>query len=179
MCRIGAAVPPPTAIQSACFVPLGPLINPRMDTRRQVALLLGAALTGAFITWLLLPRGHIARNPAPGVMHRNPQVPHAWILDIRVTFESVEDRDRWIEIWRPAGDYVRKSEGVALAYKVAISDQDPLQILVFERYTSKEDYLKVHRSSDAFWTFKKATKDSGIRVKMDGHSYDETDAGFM
>lgn len=47
------------------------------------------------------------------------------------------------------------------------------------RYTSKKEYLATHRTSPAFSAFKKASKDSGITVEMDGRSYVETDIGFM
>ena len=45
-------------------------------------------------------------------------------------------RDKFIEIWRPAGSYVKAHESIALSYKLSKSDKDPLSILVFERLSS-------------------------------------------
>eukprot|EP00668_Euglena_longa_P001630 GGOE01001924.1.p1 GENE.GGOE01001924.1~~GGOE01001924.1.p1 ORF type:complete len:145 (-),score=31.55 GGOE01001924.1:90-524(-) len=144
-----------------------------MPPDRSVPIGITAIVFLALSLWLYLPR----RPPADSFRH--PQPPNAWVLEIRLRFKSISDRDNWINIWRPAAAYVKQSEPVALSYQLAISDQDPLQALVFERYTSKKDYLAIHRASPAFHTFKKAAKESSIVVEMDGHSYTETDAGFV
>eukprot|EP00667_Euglena_gracilis_P022106 EG_transcript_24472 len=127
----------------------------------------------ALSLWLFLPR----RPTADALRH--PQPPNVWVLEIRLRFKALTDRDKWIDMWRPIAAHVKQSETIALSYQLAISDEDPLLALVFERYTSKKEYLATHRTSPAFSAFKKASKDSGITVEMDGRSYVETDIGFM
>lgn len=60
------------------------------------------------------------------------------------------------------------------------SDKRPHTFLVTERYRSKEDYLHVHRTSDAFKSFRpkmQAMQESGD-VVVSGDSFVELGLGF-
>lgn len=56
---------------------------------------------------------------------------------IRLPFHS---RDKWIDMWRPIAAHVKQSETIALSYQLAISDEDPLLALVFERHLPPEKF---------------------------------------
>jgi quinol monooxygenase YgiN len=93
-------------------------------------------------------------------------------------FNSTEDRDAFITIWSPLGDYVKHHEPTTLAFELSIADTDPCMILVYERYVDKEEaFLKIHRSSPAFLKFKE--EQTGIKCHIMGQSYYETGLGKM
>ena len=69
-----------------------------------------------------------------------------------------------------------------LSYKVAISDDDPLKVLILERYADKDNaYMDIHRSGKEFIKFRKQLK--GMQeagdVVIEGSSYIETDLGYV
>jgi quinol monooxygenase YgiN len=79
--------------------------------------------------------------------------------------------------------YVKEHEPNTLAYEVLLNDKDPLQVLILERYKEKADaYLQVHRSSAAFLEFRpklKAMVEKGHVTRMEGHSYLDSQFGFV
>ena len=93
-------------------------------------------------------------------------------------FDSTKDRDAFINVWSPLGDYVKHHEPTTLAFELSIADTDPCMILVYERYVDKEEaFLKIHRSSPAFLKFKE--DQAGIKCQITGQSYYETGLGKM
>ena len=102
-------------------------------------------------------------------------------LFVTINFDSVERREQFLEGIKPVAEYVQSSEPDTLAYEVLLSDKDPLQVLVLERYTDKENaYLKVHRSSAPFLAFKiffQAMLNEG-QLQISGHSYLDSGVGF-
>jgi quinol monooxygenase YgiN len=90
-------------------------------------------------------------------------------------------RVQFLEDFAPLAAYVRENEPLTLAYEALQSDQDPLKILILERYADKEHaFLQVHRSSKAFLEFRpklKSMQDAGF-VKVEGSSYNDTMLGF-
>ena len=119
----------------------------------------------------------------PYVLHRlfKPKRKLGWVLEIRVKFQCTDDLEQFVRIWSPAARFCHRHEPELLSYEVCKSDKDPLQILVFERYSSKAAYTGPHRRTQAFSDFKDAIGRSGLsdRYIMDGHSYKETGVGFM
>mmetsp|Transcript_14992 Transcript_14992/g.36006 ORF Transcript_14992/g.36006 Transcript_14992/m.36006 type:complete len:122 (+) Transcript_14992:223-588(+) len=119
-------------------------------------------------------------------------------------FASLSRRDDFLDMIKPVCEDVRENEGphsssgdgvsttkkntsttttgTTLSYKVAISDGDPLKVVVIERYTDKDHgFLEVHRSGKEFLKFRKRLKsmqESGD-VRIDGDSYLETDLGYV
>jgi quinol monooxygenase YgiN len=102
-----------------------------------------------------------------------------FILEIRIIFKYEKDLDKFVKLWAPTADYCFKNEPNLLAYHISKSDKDPKQLLVFERFRSRGDYVGAHRSSGSFFAFKAALAKAGLQYTMDGHSYNETEYGFM
>jgi hypothetical protein len=58
----------------------------------------------------------------------------AFVLAVSVTFERLEDRDQFIDLWRVhMAPHVQEHEPNCLSYELAVADTDPKQILVYER----------------------------------------------
>jgi quinol monooxygenase YgiN len=101
-----------------------------------------------------------------------------WFLVVKLTFASPEAVARFEEIFAPLAAFVRSSERSTLAYELLKSDKDPLQVMVFERYTDREHaYMEVHRKSVPFLKFREELNQ--LNPKIDGHSYTDTGSGFM
>lgn len=73
------------------------------------------------------------------------------------------------------------NEPDTISYEVLLSDKDPLQVLILERYRDKENaFLQVHRSSAPFQEFRpklKKMEDQGL-VTIVGDSYLDSGIGF-
>lgn len=85
-----------------------------------------------------------------------------------------------IENESPTGS--RGSTQTTLSYQVAISDKDPLMVVVLERYSDKENgYLTVHRSGGEFLKFRELLKGMQEKgeVEINGESYIETSLGYV
>ena len=102
-------------------------------------------------------------------------------LMVTAQFEAVEYKEQFLLDIAPVAKHVQSSEPETLAYEVLLSDKDPLQVLVLERYKDKENaYLTVHKSSAPFLTFReklKSMQDKG-QVTISGHSYLDSGVGF-
>uniref|UniRef100_A0A7S0IPF1 ABM domain-containing protein n=1 Tax=Calcidiscus leptoporus TaxID=127549 RepID=A0A7S0IPF1_9EUKA len=107
----------------------------------------------------------------------------AWVLSIKIVFGSAAEREAFAALWRPLADYCRANEPRTLAYELLLSDKDEATACIFERYASKED-LTTHQQSEPFKAFKAALAQAEAegairRVSVDGHSYNESGAGYM
>ncbi|CAB9503457.1 expressed unknown protein [Seminavis robusta] len=106
----------------------------------------------------------------------------AFSLLVTLQFQDDSAKKEFLEIARPMMDYVYKNEPTTLGYELLFSDKDPLQVLFLERYVDKDEaYLKIHKSSAAFLTFRpklQALQQAG-RVTMSGNSYEDSGFGFM
>ena len=107
--------------------------------------------------------------------------PAVFSLLVTLQFSAVEYKEQFLQYIRPVADYVQKHEPDTLAYEVLLSDKDPLQVLVLERYRDKEvAYLQVHKSSAVFLEFRpmlQALQEAG-HVQLSGHSYLDSGVGF-
>lgn len=102
-----------------------------------------------------------------------------FVLDIHFTFKTKSDRDKFIELWRPLANHVLMHEPGTLSYELSVADSDPLRVLVFERYRTKDDY-HMHKASKPFEDFHNGLRESKIEWAVkDGQSYYETGVGFM
>ncbi|CAK9026179.1 Uncharacterized protein SCF082_LOCUS17377 [Durusdinium trenchii] len=98
--------------------------------------------------------------------------PSAWSLTIQLRFKDVATRDEFLRFWAPLARYVRDAEPFALLFEAVQSDKDPLLVIVDERYSNKEVYMELHRSSAAFHQFRpqmKKLQDEG-RLEVSGES---------
>ena len=80
--------------------------------------------------------GHLDRLRAHSWARWRVDVPcqaKVFVLCINLKFQTVPDRDEFLEIWRPLGAYVQVNEEGTLSYECLVADTDELLVLVFER----------------------------------------------
>ena len=129
-----------------------------------------AVLLGVCLLFLLKRRHFLHASSSPP-------------FSLLVTLQFTEDKYKheFLQEFESLADYVRQHEPQTLTYDALESDQNPLQILILERYRDKDvAYLQVHKSSQAFLTFRpklKSMEDAG-HVTINGHSYVDTMIGF-
>src|SRR5690242_7862306 len=79
----------------------------------------------------------------------------AWVLAVTMKFASEEAKQEFVQIWREEAEHVHSHEQGTLGYELMQSDQDPLQVMIFERYRRRgRDYLEVHKQSQVFLAFR-------------------------
>ena len=102
-------------------------------------------------------------------------------LLVTISFDSIEYKQQFLKDFKPLADYVKTMETDTLAYEVLLSDNDPLKVMILERYRDKENaYLKIHKSSVPFLTFRpklQAMQEKG-HVTISGNSYIDSGVGF-
>ena len=111
----------------------------------------------------------------------------AFVLLVNMKFATLAHRDTFLQLIEPVCKDVhsnegRGSSGTTLSYQVAISDKDPLSVVVMERYADKEyGYLTVHKSGKEFLKFRKVLQGMQERgdVTISGESYIETGLGYV
>ena len=105
----------------------------------------------------------------------------AFVLAVNLKFRTEADAANLIKRWRFVADHCHRNEPWLYSYEIAQSDKAPLEYMMIERYHTKEEYLTLHRHSDAFKAFRpemKALQDSGA-VVVSGSSYNELGVGFV
>ena len=102
----------------------------------------------------------------------------AFVLAVSLTFEDEAAREAWLASWLPLAEWVRANEAATLSFEVAIADTNPLLLLVYERYASKEAYLE-HRTSAAFLEYKAKQEELQWPPAVAGQSYIEADFGYI
>ena len=103
-------------------------------------------------------------------------------LLVTILFTTEEYKYQFLQHFAPLAAYVREHEPQTLSYEALQSDQNPLQILILERYTDKEvAYLQVHKSSLQFLEFRPKLQwmQEAGHVTIHGHSYEDTMLGFV
>lgn len=105
--------------------------------------------------------------------------PHAFILAIQIKFKTIEKKNEFKELFKPLAEFVTKTEPGTLAYELFDSDKEESTIFLFERYRTKNDYLEIHRKTPEFLTFKENMMKMAESFEMNGHSYIQSDYGFM
>mmetsp|Transcript_15057 Transcript_15057/g.45515 ORF Transcript_15057/g.45515 Transcript_15057/m.45515 type:complete len:164 (-) Transcript_15057:627-1118(-) len=103
----------------------------------------------------------------------------AWLLVVSSKFQSLEDRDALLEHVRRIAQQSANHEPGTLGFQVAIADNDPLRILVFERFANKEAWLEAHRNSTVYKKYKAWQAAANIQAETTGQSYDELGWGFL
>jgi len=102
-------------------------------------------------------------------------------LLVTMTFTTSDFKEQFLRDIAPVAAYVHEKELDTIAYEVLVSDQNPFQVMVLERYKNKDNaYLAVHKSSAPFLAFRpklKAMQDAG-HVAVSGHSYLDAQIGF-
>lgn len=103
----------------------------------------------------------------------------AFFLAITIKFNTIEDKQKFIEIFDPYAKYVARVEPETISYELSESDKSPLQIFLVERYINKNAYLEIHRKTETFIRFRAKLTELASTMTMDGHSYIESNIGFM
>ena len=69
-----------------------------------------------------------------------------------------------------------ENEPLTLSFQLMEADNDPLNLLLFERFVSKDAYLRFHRVSDEFKRVKSCLQSVGC--VLEGQSYIKLDSTF-
>jgi quinol monooxygenase YgiN len=103
----------------------------------------------------------------------------AFVLLITMDFEVEADVAKFQEMFTPLAKYCLENEPRTLSYELSLSDKDPKRILIVERYVCKADLTDVHQKSAPFLEFKRLMGEVDLKRKTEGHSYYETNVGYM
>ena len=117
--------------------------------------------------------------PGSSPKHRISKHQKAFFLGITIKFNALEDKQKFMDIFGPYAKFVAATEMETISYELSESDKSNLQIFLVERYTSKEAYLEIHRTSEEFIVFRAKLTELGAAMTMDGHSYIESNLGFI
>lgn len=126
----------------------------------------------------------------------------AFWLTVELTFKNPNDVNEFEKAFRPLAEYCKLHEPGTLSYQMARSETEPLkvramcsiselldgadlhatcmaclQVVIWERYRSKSDYLDVHKSSKPFQDFRPKLSALGPDIK--GHGWLESDIGYV
>lgn len=89
-------------------------------------------------------------------------------------------KDSFLESFRPLASFVDKEESGCLAYKLSFGEKNPNQLIIYERYISKEYLEEVHWKSKAFEKFKSDCAEKNVEwITKEAVMYWETEVGFM
>lgn len=130
---------------------------------------------GSLVGWLVFS----VVSPSQPARIR-PAVKNAFFLGVTIKFPQASDKDDFKVIFTPLAKYVEEKELGTISYILMESDKDPLEIMILERYQDKDYYLNVHRSSGEFKVFREKFQEMITKgAAVDGHSYIETDIGYV
>ena len=104
-----------------------------------------------------------------------------FVLLVSVRCTSNTQKQAFLELFGPMAEYVLQNEVDTLSYAIGESDkiEHELEMIIIERYTSKEAYLK-HKESSTFLEFRSKLHDlQNQGLTLDGHSYLQTRIGFV
>jgi quinol monooxygenase YgiN len=124
------------------------------------------------------------RLPSPstsGTGHNNIHTPFS--LMVQLTFTEVQYQEQFVRDITPLCQYIQQHESnTTLSYEVLFSDQDPLRVLILERYVNQpEAFLQIHKTSAPFLEFRaklQAMQQHQV-VTIDGSSYYDSGIGFV
>lgn len=62
-----------------------------------------------------------------------PLTVQAFVFILRFKFATVDDRDAWFKKFKTLAEYVAENEPTTLAYEAATAEDDPLEVIAYER----------------------------------------------
>jgi quinol monooxygenase YgiN len=143
----------------------------------EAALVLGV---GIVVGLLISAKSNPFRGPKNSIDNsRNPQHKSAFFLGVTLKFNSVDDKEEFKALFAPYAKYVAEEEFGTISYELSESDKEPTQVFLTERYVNKDAYLEIHRKSKRFLEYRAKLTDMSSKFTMEGHSYIETNLGFM
>jgi quinol monooxygenase YgiN len=90
---------------------------------------------------------------------------------------TITDKSRFAVLFSKLAEYVVNQEPTTLSYELAESDKEKNKVVVVERYVNKDSYILIHKRSPEFLEFRE--KMSEMDIEINGHSYMETNIGFV
>jgi quinol monooxygenase YgiN len=102
-----------------------------------------------------------------------------FVLCVRLRFSSDSDKEEFSRHFKQLARAVMENEPSTLSFQLMEADNDPLNLLLFERFLSKDAYLSLHRGSNEFKRVKSCLQNIGC--VLEGQSYIELGStfGFM
>jgi hypothetical protein len=70
----------------------------------------------------------------PPLLFTTDSWPQAFVLAVNLRFQNELQKLHFLSIWQPLVEYVKAAEPVALAFEVLQADNDPCNIMVYERW---------------------------------------------
>jgi len=141
---------------------------------------------GCFVTGLLVSRVSSMLKVAKPVdkvdAPRETFEKNAFVLLVTIEFYDAQVMESFKELFEPMAAYVAQYEPTTISYECAQTDKaDKHQVVIIERYVNREAYETIHRSSSVFKAFRLKLKEyhEQEKVTIHGHSYLETNIGFM
>jgi quinol monooxygenase YgiN len=115
--------------------------------------------------------------------HQQQQQPPPFSLLVTLLFTELPYKEQFLSDITPLCQYIQKYESnTTLSYEVLMSDTNPLQVLILERYVDKEvAFLQIHRTSDEFVQFRtklQSMQQQGY-VTVNGASYYDSGIGYI
>lgn len=155
-------------------------------TSNKISFLVGATLFAGYLLGRLTSTVD-KRSNIQNKASANENDSGAFVLLVNMKFSELSHRDTFLQLIKPVCQDVIANEGpnsagTTLSYQVAISDKNPLMVVVMERYSDKDNgYLTVHKSGKEFLKFRKELQGMQERgnVEISGESYIETGLGFV
>ena len=93
-----------------------------------------------------------------------------FLLIVNVQFINQKEMNIFIKDFVILQKYcLEKEKQFLFQYEYAISDQEKYTLVIIEKYDNKNSYINIHRKSEQFIQFKKAT--SKLNMSIIGHSY--------
>ena len=121
--------------------------------------------------------------PLRGTGHNNINNHTPFSLLVQLTFTELQYQEQFVRDITPLCQYIQQHESnTTLSYKVLFSDQNPLLVLILERYVNQpEAYLQIHKTSAPFLEFraKLQAMQQHQYVTIDGSSYYDSGIGFV
>jgi quinol monooxygenase YgiN len=110
---------------------------------------------------------------------RKSSTENAFFLGVVMKFKTIKDKNKFKVLFKPYAQWVAVNELETISYEMSESDKDELQIFILERYITKNDYLEKHRKSNEFIEFRAKLLAMGDNVVLEGHSYIDSNYGFV
>lgn len=110
---------------------------------------------------------------------RKSSTSNAFFLGVVIKFKNIEAKKEFKVLFKPYAEWVAINELETISYEMSESDKDELQIFILERYITKDDYIEKHRKSNEFIEFRAKLLAMGNNVILDGHSYIDSNYGFV
>jgi quinol monooxygenase YgiN len=104
-------------------------------------------------------------------------------LLVQLTFTELQYQKQFVTAITPLCQYIQEFESnTTLSYEVLYSDQNPLQVLVLERYSNRDPaYVQIHKSSLPFVQFRTQLQvlKGQQHVTIQGSSYYDSGIGYV